>query len=413
MRQKVVIAFPNGGKVDSIFALSLLNLQKWEFENKCSEYELLEIFYTSGLYIEHNRNQIVRQARILKADWILQLDTDQSFEPELLRILMSTADKDKSPIIAGLYTNIGNISNDGKFEIVDCIYGEAPNGQYRCLSIPNKLQPFEIDAAGSGVLLTHISVFDKIESPWFWLGEFVNEDGSVQLMNEDIQFCRMAKQAGYKIFCNPMASVVHWKTIPLAPSNQRILQANADKFKESLIPDKKINLDIDGWMSEEELWWLYAQAKRFSEFGNGLVEIGCWKGRATFALCKGYTKGTVYAVDHFLGSETERETNHKEAKEGNIYSQFRENVGLFPNLKTFKCSSKEAVSQFPTKFVDMVFIDAGHEFEEVLEDINNWKNLCTKMLCGHDRDMEGVKKALEVSGLDYKEGAGSIWYVEL
>jgi predicted O-methyltransferase YrrM len=81
---------------------------------------------------------------------------------------------------------------------------------------------------------------------------------------------------------------------------------------------------IQGWMSETELLWLFNTAKEM----NSVVEIGSWKGRSTHALLSG-CKGTVYAVDHFLGSVDERETYHAEAKTRDIYKDFMGNVGSF------------------------------------------------------------------------------------
>jgi predicted O-methyltransferase YrrM len=357
---------------------------------------------------------LVKDCKTLGADWLLQIDSDHSFQPNLLRIIMRTANKDTRPIIAGLYSNVGNMDQgDGKFDVVDCIYGEAENGQYRVATTPVNMQPFKVDAAGTGIFLTHLSVFDKIEYPWFWLALFQNPDGSEQLMNEDIAFCRAARAKGYDIWCDPLASATHWKTLPLIPSTARVFMNHAkDAFKSMSGNYENINPEIEGFMSEGELYWLYGQAKRF----NSVAEIGCWKGRSTYALLKGCS-GNVYAIDHFLGSVNERETNHHEATETDIYAQFRENVGMFPNLKVFKCSSMEAVSQFPSKMVEMVFIDAEHTREALTEDLEGWYPICSQLLCGHDINMPEVKEAVETFtqkyGLTYNTGAGSIWYINL
>jgi predicted O-methyltransferase YrrM len=47
--------------------------------------------------------------------------------------------------------------------------------------------------------------------------------------------------------------------------------------------------------------------------------------------------------------------------------------------------------------LDFVFIDACHEYENVITDINAWlpKIRPGGLLCGHDKDMDGVKKATQ------------------
>lgn len=166
------------------------------------------------------------------------------------------------------------------------------------------------------------------------------------------------------------------------------------------------NNKIAGWMSVADLLWLFGTAKKM----ESIVEIGSWKGRSTHALLSG-CQGTVYAVDHFLGSIDERSSPHAEAQERDIHKDFMENVGSFENLKVLKMDNAEAVEQFADHSVDMVFIDAGHLYEEVLGDIKRWLPKVKKIICGHDRGDEQVMRAVEeVFGTLYeKNEGGNMW----
>ena len=53
--------------------------------------------------------------------------------------------------------------------------------------------------------------------------------------------------------------------------------------------------DIEGWMEQTELEWLYSIASEM----ESIVEIGSWKGRSIHALCT-RCKGTVTAIDLFM-----------------------------------------------------------------------------------------------------------------
>ena len=223
MKQKVFIGWPDGGHNDSRFTKSLLDLQRFEFEHPGEDYEILDIDHQSSIYITENRNILVKVAKQLKADWLLQLDGDESFKPELLRMLMQTASAER-PVVVGLYANVANFCEvgEGSFDVVDCIYAEHSNGAYKNIRPPDDLQPFPIDAAGTGVFLAHMRVFEKIPYPWFWnfLIEVTGES-EPQFMNEDLAFCRLVREHGFPIWCNPLAEVTHWKTIPLTPSTLR------------------------------------------------------------------------------------------------------------------------------------------------------------------------------------------------
>lgn len=172
---------------------------------------------------------------------------------------------------------------------------------------------------------------------------------------------------------------------------------------------------IDGWMDNLDLLWLFNTAKRMDR----IVEIGSWKGRSTHALLSG-CKGTVYAIDHFLGSidETgEIEVDHAEVKTRDIYKDFMENVGSFKNLKVLKMYNAEAVKSFKDDSIDMVFIDGGHTYQEVLSDIKRWLPKTKKIICGHDRNYRSIQKALrKVFGSKFEinnKGKGLIWIKRL
>lgn len=154
-------------------------------------------------------------------------------------------------------------------------------------------------------------------------------------------------------------------------------------------------------ISKEEALWLYERAKSMSS----IVEIGSYKGRSTHALLSG-CPGKVWAVDHFKGSvDTGDATYGKNGK-----NDFLENVGHFPNLILLEMSSKEAASQFEDKLIDMVFIDAGHLYEEILEDLKLWLPKTKVLICGHDIHHDGVVRAIvETFNKRWEHSIGSMW----
>ena len=107
---------------------------------------------------------------------------------------------------------------------------------------------------------------------------------------------------------------------------------------------------IHGWMDNHELNWLYETAKSL----QSVVEIGCWRGRSTFALC---TSGCprVIAVDHFQGSVEHQSFIRQENLD--VRAEFYKNVGHFDNLRILDKPSVEA-AEWVKKLegqVDMVF----------------------------------------------------------
>ncbi len=163
--------------------------------------------------------------------------------------------------------------------------------------------------------------------------------------------------------------------------------------------------DIKGWFSYPEQLFLYQTGKMMDSF----IELGSWKGKSTHALCSsGCPK--VIAIDHWKGSEFEPEA-HAEAKSGSVFEDFKKNVSHFENLTIVNADINDAVKNFEDKSVDAIFIDAGHTYEEVKNDIRKWKNKARILLCGHDyvSGWPGVKQAVdeELGGPD--EIHDSIW----
>jgi len=231
MKEKVVIGIPSGGSVHTRFMMSLLKLQQWESQNPNDRYELVDVFGRAGLYIQENRNNLVKDAQERKADWLLQLDPDHSFDPNFLQIIMRDAKKGGKEAIFGLYSNIGTIRHNGSFDVIDCIYRETEDGKYQNISIKDNAQIVEVDAAGTGLFLSHLSIYDRIPYPWFWVMLFQNDDGTEQMMNEDLSFCRFARSNGIRLWCDPLAEAHHHKTVPLLPSTMRSFLQNVNEQK--------------------------------------------------------------------------------------------------------------------------------------------------------------------------------------
>jgi len=165
---------------------------------------------------------------------------------------------------------------------------------------------------------------------------------------------------------------------------------------------------IFGWMSHQELQWLYEQASRF----QSVVEVGAWFGRSTHALCRG-CPGTVFVVDHFQGSPSELQGKQRFANHGDVKREFLRNVGGLSNLELMHLPSHLAAITFAPKFVDMVFIDGDHTLEAVRLDLRVWLPVARKLLCGHDAEEADVIQAIGELELPVQRGPGDIWFIPL
>jgi len=114
------------------------------------------------------------------------------------------------------------------------------------------------------------------------------------------------------------------------------------------------------------------------------------------------TDRIFYCVDNWNGVPDVYLISNDVAKEykGNkLYKQFTENIKPVKDyIKVLSMPSIEASKQFDDNYLDFVFIDAGHEYEEAKSDIDAWYPKLKKsgILAGHDYTDEfpGVIKAV-------------------
>jgi hypothetical protein len=172
-------------------------------------------------------------------------------------------------------------------------------------------------------------------------------------------------------------------------------------------------LAIDGFMGEAELLWLAEQATTH----ECIAEIGSWKGRSTHALSDN-TSGEVYAIDTWKG--TVNEPIHAIEFVGKpddwLLKEFQNNVSDLSNVHIVQALSVDAAKKLSNIRFDMVFIDAGHTYEDVKSDILAWNPLVIKggLLSGHDyiSDWPEVIKAVDELIPNRVIVADRCWYLE-
>jgi predicted O-methyltransferase YrrM len=129
-----------------------------------------------------------------------------------------------------------------------------------------------------------------------------------------------------------------------------------------------------------------------------MAEIGVYLGRGTAIFDEVFvSRGQNYkliAVDHFEGSR-----EHKASSSVPSYEAFQQNIApICDQIKAHNCDSIAASKLFKQGEFDIVYIDASHEYENVLADIKAWFPKVKKggFICGDDfsNDWPGVVRAV-------------------
>lgn len=172
-------------------------------------------------------------------------------------------------------------------------------------------------------------------------------------------------------------------------------------------------LNFPGWMSWEEMQWLYDTGLKLE---GTFVEIGSYKGRSAACLLQGIRDGggkaELICVDSFAPNPYWVETFGQPSRE-----QLEVNLSqVSPDSECWEIwemDSLEAASKFVDNSLAGVFIDATHTYEAVLADLQAWMpKVCNGgIISGHDYTGQwpGVIQAVNEE-VGTKELIWSLWW---
>ena len=151
--------------------------------------------------VDYARNTTVRSLMNFQppCDYILKLDDDHQFPPNVLEQLM-LHDKD---VVGGVYMTREQIGRP--------IYGWTEH-------IENPPDPartgfFRVDKVATGCMLIKRRVFEALPYPWFehryvWAKNWRSGEKD-EVYGEDYEFCRKARQAGFEIWADSTLDISH------------------------------------------------------------------------------------------------------------------------------------------------------------------------------------------------------------
>lgn len=221
-RVKVAIGYPHGGTVRAEFLNSVVRLNIWEFGYipLNDKYKIDSFSAAGSIYVAKNRNDIVKDFLKSDAEWLFQLDPDEEFKPDLLKRMMDVAlSSPEHKIVSGLYISYRREHPEADLILVPVLYNDAEDGKFRNLVDVPKDSLIEVAMAGSGCLLVHREVYEKMleahkDDPWPWFSHEPSQDRT-EMLGEDVVFCIRARKLGYKIWAKTDILLRHYKTIPL------------------------------------------------------------------------------------------------------------------------------------------------------------------------------------------------------
>jgi predicted O-methyltransferase YrrM len=163
--------------------------------------------------------------------------------------------------------------------------------------------------------------------------------------------------------------------------------------------------------------YLQGMMKHISQDGI-VVEIGCWLGETSEALETGIMKynknAMLYCIDPWDYPDREKipEAYKKAFEQGDVFDRFKKRMSPYI-FSIMRMKGEDAVVKFRDDSVDLVFLDANHEYQSTKETIINWipKIKSNGVFCGHDyvSDYPGVIAAVDECFSKKATIIGNIW----
>jgi predicted O-methyltransferase YrrM len=134
--------------------------------------------------------------------------------------------------------------------------------------------------------------------------------------------------------------------------------------------------------------------------GKMFIDVGCFIGGFTSVMARVAKErgGIVYAIDAFKRAVPPMDfwDMHRDNDVKTILKKNMESIGCGDCVEIIEGLSEEVSHSFVDDSFDLIFIDADHETESVLKDIDSWYPKLKKggIICGHDFDKETVQRAI-------------------
>lgn len=187
--------------VDSVFHDSILSVM---MNNSPSFGGIISV--EAGIYLSWARNVIAERFMDSGLQYLLSVDADMDFKPDLFEALVRHADE--NTIVGGLYYSFNR-----------------RNRQTSALMLGADLKPIddwekgsviEVGAMGTGCMLLPRTVFEKVPKPWF----HYREDKESHY-GEDYSWCIKAREHGVRCVVDTSVNPLHAKGILIGEGDVR------------------------------------------------------------------------------------------------------------------------------------------------------------------------------------------------
>lgn len=178
-KKKIFLAVLNQGEIKTDLAKVLNYIQQND------SYEIM-VSYPASKPITNNRNMIVQKFLAIKdADYLMMIDADIIPTPDILNLV----DFEKDIITPLMFVQ-------QKGTLIPLYLRRNKDGIYDAGNYLEETGLQEVDATGTGCIVIKREVLEKVEHPF----ENVYDRDGIKKLGNDFNFCKKAKELGFKVW---------------------------------------------------------------------------------------------------------------------------------------------------------------------------------------------------------------------
>lgn len=216
IKREVSIAIPIAQLVDPKTLQSMMSLCAYSVAHGI---KINHIGVTERCMIDDARNTLTEAFLRTPTEWLFWMDSDMTFPPDTLVKLFDAAEQKDAKLVTGVYyqrlgMNYPCLWTRGEVTESGEVTGEGdPRSKYNkylasfAIIHPDKKELFKVHSAGFGCVLSHRSIYEVMERPWF---RFLYKTCS-----EDFFFFVNAKELGFDLWAVPDIELGHISEAPV------------------------------------------------------------------------------------------------------------------------------------------------------------------------------------------------------
>lgn len=185
-----------------------------------------------GASVAENRNTVIALAKRRNYDWVFFLDDDMIVPADTLERLLS---RPAVPVLSALY-----IARIAPFPPLAFKRAEANGAVFKEFLCVEDIGVKPVAAVGAGAMLVRREVWERLDAPWFTLGQL-----DAEAWGDDLHFCKKVRDAGMEVMVDYDTVCGHMGTVGVWP------EVGVDNIWHTIIRQNDIKITIPAATAEE------------------------------------------------------------------------------------------------------------------------------------------------------------------